>query len=323
MTGERTTVSIMSRPRTTDPASGAPVRRNLDGILLLDKPVGLSSNRVLQRVKRLYRANKAGHTGSLDPLASGMLPLVFGRGTRLSAFLLKAPKRYQVTGRLGIQTATGDSEGEILKRATVGVLASGRLESALSRFRGEILQVPPMYSALKQSGQRLYKLARQGKEVPREPRRIHIHELQLVGWDAETIRLEVLCSKGTYVRSLIEDLSIALGTVGHVIELRRLSVGPFAGEPMHTVAHLEEVAEIDQDKLDDCLLPIEAAVPHLVKLEIDAATKGALLQGQTVAWATQTAPGLAGLYDRAGVFFGLGEVLGDDRLKPSKMFPPG
>jgi tRNA pseudouridine55 synthase len=235
--------------------------RDVDGILLLDKPHGLSSNAALQRVRRLYRARKGGHTGSLDPLATGLLPVCFGQATKISGLLLDADKGYVATLALGAATATGDAEGEVIERATVPVLDASTVASAMAGFIGTLAQCPPMYSALKHQGQRLYALARRGVEVERQARLVVIHRLELLSLGDGTLEFEVHCGKGTYVRTLGEDLARALGTVGHLAALRRTRLGPFDGQPLLTVAALESrVAEGGETALDAVLLPSDAAL---------------------------------------------------------------
>lgn len=221
----------------------APTNRILDGVVLLDKPLGLSSNHALQRVKRLFGARKAGHSGSLDPLATGMLPICFGKSTKLSATLLDARKCYRFTIHLGTRTSTGDREGEPVETAAVPELDAARIQAVLQAFTGSLQQVPPMYSALKHKGQRLYALARQGIEVAREPRSIHIDLLESEGWSTPELTLQAVCSKGTYIRVLAEDIAKALGSCGHVSLLRRLWVEPFREEQMVTLETLEGAAD--------------------------------------------------------------------------------
>ncbi len=237
------------------------MNRVLDGIVLLDKPLGLSSNDALQRVKRLFGARKAGHSGSLDPLASGMLPICFGKSTRLSATLLDARKCYRFTIHLGTRTSTGDREGEIVQDCAVPQLDAAAIEAALAGFRGPQMQIPPMYSALKHQGRRLYELARKGIEVEREPRPIRIDELQLEGWNSLELALRAVCSKGTYVRVLAEDIARALGSCGHVAVLRRLWVEPYGEEQMVSLQALE--AEPDWPARDRWCLP--GAIPSAIK----------------------------------------------------------
>ena len=213
--------------------------RSLDGIVLLDKPLGLSSNHALQRVKRLFAARKAGHSGSLDPLATGMLPICFGKATKLSAQLLDARKCYRFTIQLGARTATGDTEGEVVEQCPVPALDAAGIRTVLAGFTGPQMQIPPMYSALKHQGQRLYSLARQGIEIEREPRPVHLYILELEEWSADRLTLQAVCSKGTYIRVLAEDIARALGSCGHVSMLRRLWVEPFKEENMVSLETLE------------------------------------------------------------------------------------
>lgn len=207
-------------------------RASVCGVLLLDKPAGLSSNAALQRVRRLLGADKAGHVGSLDPLATGMLPICLGEATKVAGEILSGRKRYRFTVGLGSRTATGDTEGDVVQTAAVPDLDGPRIDAALQSFLGSQSQVPPMYSAIKRGGQPLYKLARAGVEVEREPRHIEIFSLPRIRFDGSSLELEALCSKGTYIRTLSEDIARKLGTCGHVTALRRLFVEPFEGEPV-------------------------------------------------------------------------------------------
>lgn len=258
--------------------------RDVDGILLLDKPLGRSSNAALQRVRRLYRARKAGHTGSLDPLATGLLPLCFGEATKVSGLLLDADKTYRATLALGRATATGDAEGEVVAEAPVLALDPGGVQRAMAGLTGPLLQRPPMYSALKHDGRRLYELARQGVEVEREPRPIVVHELNLTGLADRTLCFEARVSKGTYIRTLGEDLARALGTVGHLSALRRTSLGPFAGQQLRSVDELEALAgEYGEAALDALLLPIDAALVDHPAVTLDAGQARSLRHGQVVA----------------------------------------
>jgi len=217
--------------------------RDLTGIVLLDKPVGITSNEALQRAKRLFEARKAGHTGSLDPLASGMLPLCFGQATKVSAFLLGADKVYRVRARFGTRTDTADADGKVVEESCITEVSQIALETALSKFRGDIQQVPPMYSALRKDGRRLYELAREGREVEREPRSVTIHSLDIEEYDPTHPVLRVRCSKGTYVRTLVEDIAAAAGSLGHVAALRRLTVEPFPDDGLVSLTALEQAAE--------------------------------------------------------------------------------
>ena len=294
--------------------------RDVHGILLLDKPAGLTSNAALQAVKRLYRARKAGHTGSLDPLATGLLPLCFGEATKISGFLLDADKHYLVRCQLGIRTATGDAEGEVLEqRPVTGVDAAG-LRRVLGDFQGSIDQIPPMYSALKHKGERLYNLARQGVEVERPSRSVTIHVLELLGLEGSVAELRVHCSKGTYVRTLVEDIGERLGCGAHVAGLRRTGVGPFDDSRLVTMTTLEGLAAAgDFSALDRLLLPIEEGLAQWpgVRLSGDAAFY--LRQGQPVLVPQAPTEGWVRLYEGERQFMGMGEVLDDGRVAPRRL----
>lgn len=272
-----------------NPRGGGPARppwRAVDGIVLLDKPLGLSSNQALQRVRRLYRAAKAGHTGSLDPLASGMLPVCFGQATKVCAYLLDSDKVYRARLALGARTASGDAEGEPVERAAVPADVEARLPAAVAGLHGPIDQVPPMYSALKVGGERLYALARAGLEVERAARTVEILALsaRFVAGDAAqapVVEFTVHCSKGTYVRTLGEDLARALGTVGHLCALERVWVAPFRDAPMHTLAALEGLAG-DEAALDRLLLPPARALPDWPVVPVDAAAERDLRHGRSI-----------------------------------------
>lgn len=295
-------------------------RRAVNGILLLDKPVGLTSNAALQVVKRLYQAQKAGHTGSLDPLASGLLPICLGAATKISAYLLNADKSYQFTCRLGISTTTGDAEGEVTATYPLPALSRELLEEVLQRFVGESLQTPPMYSALKRNGQPLYKLARQGIEVEREPRAITIHELQLLHWEGEWLECRMRCSKGTYVRTLAEDVGKALGCGAHVTALRRTAVQPYDTAQLLTLDALHEVAERGYAALDALLLPLDSALAHWPALQVRGDSAFYLRQGQAVLVPRAPTQGWVRLYQGEEEFFGLGEILDDGRVEPRRLF---
>ena len=294
--------------------------RDVDGILLLDKTSGLSSNAALQQARRLFRARKAGHTGSLDPLASGLLPLCFGQATKVAGLMLDADKRYAVVAQLGTQTSTGDAEGEVTESRPVPPSDPALIESVLARFRGPILQVPPMHSALKQGGQRLYALARQGIEVAREARPVTIHELACPGWEGDRLGLEVACSKGTYVRTLVEDVAAALGTVGHVVELRRTGLGLFRDEKAWTLQELEVLRERGgEDALDRVLLPPDRALGHWPAIRLGQSERAWILQGQAV---FVTGPGgeRVRIYGPDGEFLGIGEMTPEGRrLAPVRL----
>ncbi len=293
--------------------------RNVQGILLFDKPLGESSNKALQKVKHLFYANKAGHTGSLDPLATGLLPICFGGATKVSAFLLDADKRYWVRVKLGETTATGDSEGELLQHRSTDAVTLEAVRSALDQFLGEIAQIPPMYSALKHQGERLYKLAREGVEVEREPRKVTIHEIKLLGTELPEFELEVHCSKGTYIRTLAEDIGEALGCGAHVIGLRRTQVGPFSGEAMVDMKTLERIAESGKDALDALLLPVDSALIDWPEVRLSSDAAFYLGQGQPVIVPKAPTEGRVRIYDHLDKFLGVGEILDDGRVAPKRM----
>lgn len=240
-------------------------RRHISGVFLLNKPLGLSSNAALQKVRWLFRAQKAGHTGALDPLATGLLPICLGEATKFSHYLLDSVKRYQTTVRLGQTTSTGDVEGEILQTAQVPELTQDQIEQALAQFRGDILQVPPMYSALKRAGRPLYELARKGIEIEREARPITIYDLTLLDFDGLNLTLDVTCSKGTYIRVLGEDIGHQLGCGGHLTHLHRVKTGHFSLIPEYTIEYLEQLSEPERDML---LLPAYAPVNNLPQVQL-------------------------------------------------------
>jgi tRNA pseudouridine55 synthase len=298
-----------------------PGDRDVFGLLLLDKPMGCSSNQALQRVRRLYRAHKAGHAGSLDPLATGMLPIFFGGATRLCAQLLDARKEYRVTALLGRGTTTGDAEGEVtVDRSSEPGPGLAEIEAALARFRGDISQVPPMYSALKRSGVPLYRLARRGVDVERAPRRVVIEALTLVDYSWPELTLTVRCSKGTYIRTLVEDIAAAAGTVAHVGALRRLTVVPFAGQPMRTLGELERLAT-DEGlvELDALLLPPDLALPDWPAVVLAADVAAQFAHGQQVHLPAGAAPGSVRVYAESDEFIGIGSV-SDGALAPERVF---
>lgn len=299
----------------------ASARRELHGVLLLDKPSGLTSNQALQRVKRLFNASKAGHTGSLDPLATGMLPICFGEATKLTGFMLVADKSYEVVGRLGIATNTGDAEGDIIEEKPAPALSAETLGAVLGRFVGEIEQTPPMYSALKHEGRRLYSLARRGIEVRREPRRVRIHELELLRYEPPDVELRLRCSKGTYVRTLVEDLAKGVGSVAHVTALRRLAVAPFEQHPMVTLEALERRHETAPGALEELLLPVDSAIADWPRLVVESDMAERLSQGQAVRAEPGWPESRVRLYSPSKRFFGIGEILPHRRLVPRRIFP--
>ena len=293
--------------------------RDVNGILLLDKPVGITSNEALQQVKRLYFASKAGHTGSLDPLASGVLPICMGEATKVSAFLLDADKRYQVRCQLGVRTATADAEGEVLETRPVGGYSGDQLEAVLEEFRGSIEQIPPMYSALKHQGQRLYKLARQGIEVEREPRPVEIYELTVAGQGEDWLDISVHCSKGTYVRTLAEDIGNRLGCGAHVSALRRTAVGPYGDDKLVGLETLRGLKEQDMPAMDALLLPIESALSQWPDVDLSTDAAFYLQQGQAVLVPRAPTSGWVRLYEGNRSFLGMGEILDDGRVAPRRL----
>ncbi len=295
-------------------------RRGLpvNGVLLLDKPKGLSSNHALQRARRLFQAQKAGHTGTLDPMATGLLPVCFGEATKFSAHLLAADKVYRTRVELGAVTDTGDAEGEVVERPAVPLLAAADVEAVLASFRGEIEQVPPMYSALKHQGRKLYELAREGKSIERAARRVTVYDARLLDFEGEAFELHVKVSKGTYVRTLAEDIGRALGTGAHISALRRLETGPFAEGGMLVLEALEALP--DQTAREAMLLPVDVLVAHLPRLEVDAVEAAHLNQGRA---ARVDASGIgtgetARLYCD-GVFLGLGAVTTPQEVAPKRL----
>lgn len=289
-------------------------RRAVDGVLLLDKPAGVSSNAALQEAKRLLGAAKAGHAGTLDPLASGLLPLLFGEATKFARFGLDADKTYHASIRLGVRTATADAEGEVLERREV-VVDDARLATALTRFRGEIRQVPPMYSALKRDGRPLYELARAGKVVERDARSVTIHELALLERSGELLQVRIRCSKGTYIRQLAEDLGEALGCGAHLAALRRTAAGDFTLDQAVT---LEGFRELDDARRLASLLPVERLLGALPPVRLAPETVHRFTQGQAVP--SGSAPAQAcRVLDHSGALLGVGEAGADGKLRPLRL----
>ena len=294
-------------------------RRDVHGIVLLDKPVGITSNRALQQVKKLFQARKAGHTGSLDPLASGLMVLCLGEATKISAYLLDADKRYVVTARLGAKTDSGDAAGRIV-RENVPVPERSVVAAVLDRFRGPITQVPPMYSALKHKGQRLYELARQGKEVERKARPVRIHHLDMLAFGNGRFELEVACSKGTYIRTLVEDIAEAAGSSAYVESLRRTALGPFGADDLATLDQLELLAADGPEGLDTLIRPIDSAIPGWPAVTLGQDASWYLQQGQPVSVPRAPAEGWVRLYATESRFLGIGEVIADGRIAPRRLF---
>jgi tRNA pseudouridine55 synthase len=299
-----------SRPRRFD--------RDVDGILLLDKPVGLSSNAALQQARGFYRALKAGHAGSLDPLASGMLPVCFGQATKVCAFLLDARKTYRFTARLGERTDTGDAEGAIVERQAVPPLPPELVLRTLQSCLGEQQQVPPMYSALKHDGERLYELARRGETVERPSRTVIIESLDLVRIGANELEITVRCSKGTYVRTLAEDIAHRMGTVAHLIALRRLQVDPFADRRMYSLESLQSIQTLEE--LDSLLTPPDQALLQLSDVEVNERDEQALLRGQAIRIETRLeTESHVRMYGPERRFLGIGEIDAQGAIQPRRL----
>ncbi len=294
-------------------------RRNcspVNGVLLLDKPVGLTSNQALQTVKRLLNACKAGHTGSLDPIATGLLPLFFGEATKLTQFLLNADKRYWTVFRLGVSTTTFDSEGEVTatRPVTVGLRD---IEKALDKFKGEIEQIPPMYSAIKHNGEALYKLARAGVEVEREPRPVTLHEIKTLGFQDDLLTLEIACSKGTYIRTLAHDLGEILGCGAHVVQLRRLASGDVSIDKAVSLDQLEALASPAERA--QLLQPVDSVLHTVPDVHLTSLAAHYLKQGQSVSARHGLAPGWVRLYEGDSRFLGMGQVLDDGQVAPRRL----
>ncbi|MDR9438549.1 MAG: tRNA pseudouridine(55) synthase TruB [Halomonas sp.] len=290
----------------------------MNGVLLLDKPAGVSSNHALQRVRRLFQAQKAGHTGTLDPMATGLLPVCFGEATKFSAHLLEADKVYRTRVELGAITDTGDAEGEVVERREVPRLTEADVEGVLERFRGELDQVPPMYSALKHQGRKLYELAREGKSIKRAARRVTVYDARLLALADTAFDLEVRVSKGTYIRTLAEDIGQVLGCGAHISALRRLETGPFTEEGMLTLDALEAMA--GQAEREAVLLPVDVLVDHLPRLEVTGPAARQLTHGQVARVETGELSGdeTARLYCD-GAFLGLGVVAGPQEVAPKRL----
>ena len=299
---------------------GKPRGRPVNGILVLDKPVGMGSNETLQRVKRMYRARKAGHTGSLDRLAGGLLPICFGDATKLSGYLLNADKHYVATFLLGVTTSTGDAEGEVVSQRPVPDFTESMIERAAAGFRGRIEQVPPMHSALKHKGKRLYQLAHEGIVVERQPREVTIHRFEVLHAEGERVEVEVICSKGTYIRTLAEDFGTALGCGASVAALRRVGAGPFTAGDMVALSSLESLYDQGPRALDDLLRPMEAAVSQWPSVELSEGIAFYLRKGQPVLVPHSPTEGWVRIHAERAGFIGVGEVLDDGRIAPRRLF---
>lgn len=298
-----------------------PLRRAVNGVLLLDKPYGLSSNAALQRAKRLFNARKAGHTGSLDPMASGLLPLCFGEATKISQYLINADKCYRASMQLGITTVTGDREGEVIARRDSSGIGETEVAAAMAAFRGTLWQLPPMYSALKYQGQPLYKLALKGQEVERRPRELRIYRLELTGFRDTIVDFDVHCSKGTYIRTLAQDMGERLGCGAHLVALRRYAVGGFAEQAMVSLEQLEAQCQAEGvESLDRHLLPLDGCLGDWPRVTVDERERARLCSGQAISFPDAGFNGRVRLYGPGQECFGLGEVDADGRLRPRRIF---
>ena len=291
--------------------------RDVDGVIVLDKPAGLSSNDAVQKVKRLFGARKVGHTGSLDPLATGVLPLCLGEATKFSQYLLDSDKKYWARIKLGVRTDSGDADGEVVETRPVGALTETLVNDALDAFRGTIEQVPSMFSAIKHNGQPLYKLARQGIEVERKARTVEVYSNELARFGADELELELHCSKGTYVRTIAEDLGEALGCGAHVTALRRRLAGPYGEHDMLSVETLEAARE--RGELDTLLRPVSSTVAQWPALSLNEATAYYVRHGQPVVIPHAPARGWVRLMADDERFLGVGEVLDDGRIAPRRL----
>ena len=318
-----------------------PKGREVSGILILDKPTGMSSNHALQRVKRMFGARKAGHTGALDPLATGLLPICLGEATKFSQFLLDSDKRYQTIGQLGVRTDSSDADGKIVETKACAHITLADVEAQLPQFRGLISQVPSMFSALKYKGQPLYKLARAGKTVEVKPRQVTIHNLELMSFDNAQVQMDISCTKGTYIRSIVEDLGLALGCGAHVSQLKRLQAGPFVANQMVTLEDLQAIIDeatkgqvVEEGKwpditpafpaLDELLMPADTAVLSLNAVQLGPQQIEALQQGKVIDHATDFAEfDVVRVYSshaiEANAFVGLAEVQQEGRLKAKRL----
>ena len=302
-------------------SSARPMTRPLVGIVLVDKPAGLTSNRILQKTKRLFKAEKAGHTGTLDPMATGMLPICFGAATKVTGLMLASSKRYRVTALFGIATDTGDATGAPITRCDGPAISRERVEAAVLGFLGRSRQVPPMYSAVKHGGKRLYELARRGEEVERKERPIEIFDITIDEFSWPQLSFSVHCSKGTYVRSLVTDIARKVDSVAHVSALRRLSVAPFDEPQMVSFETLESAAAKGLAQLDRCLLGADAALTHMPAVGVSSADGVALRQGRRVNIEAKGVAGDVRIYDSAASFVGIGKLEQTGLLRPARIFP--
>jgi tRNA pseudouridine55 synthase len=291
------------------------IKRNINGVLLLDKPLGFSSNQALQKVKWLYSAAKAGHTGTLDPLATGLLPICLGEATKFAQYVADADKTYFATIKLGATTNTGDAEGEVLTTAPVNVTLA-QFQAVCLQFMGEILQMPPMYSALKHEGRALYEYAREGVDIARQSRIIHISNIVVENFAADIAQITVACSKGTYIRTLAEDIGAALGCGAHLIGLRRTET---AGYLLPNAITIEQLEAMTIEAREALLLPVDSAIEHLPKVILNADAAFYIMQGQAVWQAGKTPNGDLRLYDEENNFLGLGYLQSDGKIAPKRL----
>lgn len=293
--------------------------RNINGIVLLDKPIGLTSNGALQRVKHLYEANKAGHTGSLDPLATGVLPLCLGEATKVSQFLLDSDKKYRATVQLGVRTDSADSEGNVIATCDEFSVSKKDLLSAIGQFKGEIQQVPPMHSALKVDGIPLYKRAHKGEVIERKPRTVVVHSIELMAFEENEVVLEIACSKGTYIRTIADDLGEALGCGGHITALHRMKAGVFSEHACFSLENLTEQKELQGlPALDDLLIPMDKAIEDLPAVVLPSITADFVKNGQAVLVSHLPAEGLVRMYEDEQ-FLGIGCIDDDGKVAPKRL----
>ncbi|MDX2419417.1 MAG: tRNA pseudouridine(55) synthase TruB [Xanthomonadales bacterium] len=292
---------------------------DIHGIVLLDKPVGISSNRALQKVRGIFQARKAGHTGSLDPFATGMLPICLGEASKTAAFMLEAGKRYRATAKLGVATTTGDVEGELVQTCPIPDIDPETVTQTLQQFVGDIKQIPPMYSALKYEGKPLYEYARAGIVIERPARSVFIHQLEILNWQSPLLTFDVHCSKGTYIRTLAEDIATALGSCAHLIELRRTLVEPFDEFPMLTLEQLQEAR--DRGELSRVLLAVDAGLPDWPRVDLDSIQQGKFKHGQNFTVSSGASKtGMVRVYGPEGDLLGLAEIASNGDLQPSRVF---
>ena len=294
--------------------------RDIDGIVLLDKASGGSSNHFLQQVKRLFDASKAGHTGSLDPLASGLLPICFGQGTKVAQFLLNDDKRYSVRAKLGQISNTGDSEGKVINFGPTQGIDDNSIRNILTNFIGNINQVPPMYSALKRNGIPLYKLARKGIEIERSPRPVIIHEINFLGFDDKVVSLDIFCSKGTYIRTLVEDIGKSLGCGAHVVELRRTGFAHFDLSESKTYEQLSKLKEQSLESLDSVILGADEILPNLESVYLDSEQTSDIRLGKKIEYLGFSTSQKLKLYDHNERIIGIGESNLMSEILPKRLF---